>query len=206
MHYCIVVVVMDNITLIATFYNVKPFLPAALRYQPRGVVLLVDDDGKELRENIKSVRKTFGEIVQFEVVKMPKDDIFSIAKATVEMIDKNKTPGTKIVVSVGGGSRSLANAVLLGCYARPDRVFKIVSNGIKDNDVISLPTLSYNIGSTKRELLAKMQDRRNRTILQIAKEMRKTRGMIYQHLKELKDHGYLDDDYGITDAGKLALL
>jgi CRISPR locus-related DNA-binding protein len=124
----------------------------------------------------------------------------------VELIDKNKVPGTKIIVSVGGGSRSLANAALLGCYARRDRVFKIVSNGIMDNEVISLPKLSYDIGSTKRDLLAKMQDRRDRTILQIAKEMRRTRGMIYQHLKELKDHGYLDDDYNITDAGKLALL
>jgi hypothetical protein len=36
--------------------------------------------------------------------------------------------------------------------------------------------------------------------------MHRTRGMIYQHLKELKDGGYLDDDYNITDAGKLALL
>ncbi len=206
MYYCIVVVAMDNITLIATFYNVKPFLPAALKYQPRKVVLLVDDDGRELKENIKSVKKTFGEIVQFEMAKMSKDDIFAIAKAMVDLIDKNKAPGTRIVVSVGGGSRSLANAALLGCYARPDRVFKIVSNGMRDNEVISLPKLSYNIGSTKRELLVKMQDRRNRTILQIAKEMRKTRGMIYQHLKELKDHGYLDDDYNITDAGKLALL
>jgi DNA-binding transcriptional ArsR family regulator len=40
----------------------------------------------------------------------------------------------------------------------------------------------------------------------MAKELRKTRGMLYQHLKELKEGGYVDDDFRITDAGRLALL
>ena len=86
---------------------------------------------------------------------------------------------------------------------------RIVTNAAKDNEVISLQKLSYNVGSTKRELLARLEDRRGKTILhilQIAKEMRRTRGMIYQHPKELEDGGYLDDDYNITDPGKLALL
>ncbi len=197
---------MDNVTLIATFFGVPPFLPTIVKYAPRKVVLLVDDDGKELEKNIRTAKDAVGKVVQFEVKKVPKDDLYASARETVRAIDANKAPGTRIIVSVAGGSRSLANAALLGCYARQDRVFKIVASGIKGNEVISLPKLSYNIGSTKRELLAKLQDRRNRTILQIAKEMRKTRGMIYQHLKELEDHGYLDDDYNVTDAGKLALL
>ena len=206
MHYCILYLAMDNVALIATFYSLPPFLPTVVKYQPRKIVLLVDDDGKELNKNIRTAKDAVGKVVQFEARRVPKDDLYSTARETVKAIDTNKAPGTRIIVSVAGGSRSLANAALLGCYARPDRVFKIVASGIKDNEVISLPKLSYNIGSTKRELLAKLQDRRDRTIMQIAKEMRRTRGMIYQHLKELKDHGYLDDDYNVTDAGKLALL
>ena len=30
--------------------------------------------------------------------------------------------------------------------------------------------------------------------------------MIYQHLRELREQGYVDDDFNITDAGRLALL
>lgn len=197
---------MDNVTLIATFYGMPPFLPVIVKFAPRKVVLIVDDDGKELNNNIKTAKSLVGKVVQFEVKKVPKDDLYAVAREMVKIIDENKIPGTKIVVSIAGGSRSLANAALLGCYSRPDRVSKIVGSGIKDNEVIIMPKLSYNLGSTKRELLAKLSDRRNKTIIQIAREMKKTRGMIYQHLKELKDHGYLDDDYNVTDAGKLALL
>ena len=101
----------------------------------------------------------------------------------------------------------MASAALFGAYARPDRVSKIVANAVQERtSLVSLPKLSYNIGSTKRELLAKLESRNDKTIQEIAKEMRKSRGMIYQHLKELKDGGYLDDDYSITDAGRLALL
>ena len=189
---------MDEITLIATFYNVKPFLPAALKYSPKKIVLLVDDDGKEIRENIKAVKKTFGDIVKIEVVKVPKDDVQVIAKTTVDLIDTNKAAGNKIIVSIAAGNRALATAVMFGCYARADRVQRIVTNGAQDNALVSLPKLTYNIGSTKRELLSKLNDRRGRTIMEIAKEMRRTRGMIYQHLKELKDSGYLDEDYNLT--------
>lgn len=197
---------MDNVTLIATFYNTKPFLPAALKFSPKRVVLMIDDTGKEVKENIKAVRKTFGEVVQIEVVNVAKDDVYAAARTTVDLIDRYKSPGSRIIISVAGGSRSMASAVLFGAYARPDRINRIVTNAVKDNEVINLPKLSYNIGSTKRELLAKLENRRGKTILQIANEMRRTRGMIYQHLKELKDGGYLDEEHNITDAGKLALL
>ena len=198
---------MDNVTLIATFYNTKPFLPAALKFSPKKIVLLVDSADKEVKDNIKAVKKTFEEVVQFEVVNVGKDDIYTAAKTTVQIIDANKAPGNKIIVSIAGGNRVLASAALFGAYARPDRVSKIVANATQDSaSLVSLPKLSYNIGSTKRELLAKLESRNDKTIQEIASEMRKSRGMIYQHLKELKNVGYLDDDYNITDAGKLALL
>jgi len=197
---------MDNITLIATFYSPEPFLPAALRFQPKRIVLLVDSGDGKVRENIKAVKKVFERVMQFEVVRVPKDDIHAIAKATVDIIDRNKSPGNKIVVSVAGANKVLTNAVLFGSYARSDRILRIVTNSTKDSEPISLPKLSYNIGSTKRDLLARMEQRKGRTIIEIAKEMHRTRGMIYQHLKELREGGYLDDDYNITDAGRLALL
>ena len=196
----------DNVTLIATFYSPEPFLPAALKYSPKKIVLLVDSGDGKVRENIRAVKKVFERAMQFEVVKVPKDDIHAIAKMTVELIDSNKAAGNRIIISVAGANKVLTNAVLFGSYARSDRIQRIVTNSTQNNEMISLPKLSYNIGSTKRELLAKMEGRKDKTIMQIAKEMHRTRGMIYQHLKELKDGGYLDDDYNITDAGKLALL
>ena len=55
-------------------------------------------------------------------------------------------------------------------------------------------------------LLEKVENRGNKSISEIAKELKKTRGMLYQHLRELQDGGYVDDEFKITDAGRLALL
>lgn len=41
---------------------------------------------------------------------------------------------------------------------------------------------------------------------EIAKKLGKTRAMIYQHLKELKENGYVDGKFEITLAGRLALV
>ena len=40
----------------------------------------------------------------------------------------------------------------------------------------------------------------------IAEKMKKTTGMLYQHLKELRELGYVNEKFEITMAGRLALL
>jgi len=39
----------------------------------------------------------------------------------------------------------------------------------------------------------------------MAKELKKARSMIYQHLCELKDTGYIDEKFNITEAGRMVL-
>lgn len=169
--------------------------------------MLVDSADKEVTDNIKTVKKTFGEVVQFEVVNMGKDGIYTTSKVTVQIIDANKALRNKIIISMAGENRVLVSGALFGAYARSDRVSKIVANAIQDSaSHVNLPKLLYNLDSTKRELLTKLESRNDKTIQEIASEMRKSSSMIYYHLKELKNAGYIDDDYNITDAGKLALL
>ena len=69
-----------------------------------------------------------------------------------------------------------------------------------------LPKLTFGLSSVKRELLEEISKRSNKSISEIAKELDRTRGMLYQHLKELKENGYVDDKFDITLAGKMALL
>ena len=55
-------------------------------------------------------------------------------------------------------------------------------------------------------VLEKIAQSEKKSVAQIAKELKKTRGMIYQHLRELRDTGYIDEKFSITEAGRLALL
>ena len=83
---------------------------------------------------------------------------------------------------------------------------EIVTNSIPGNGLLKLPKLSYNLTEAKRSVLEKIAQSEKKSVAQIAKELKKTRGMIYQHLRELRDTGYIDEKFRITEAGRLALL
>ena len=55
-------------------------------------------------------------------------------------------------------------------------------------------------------MLEKIAQSEEKSVAHIAKELKKTRGMIYQHLRELRDTGYVDEKFNVTEAGQLALL
>ena len=196
---------MEYTTLIATFYSIEPFMPAALAYSPNRIVLLVDSSDKEVRENIEKVQGTFGKVAKVEVVKVNSNDLYAIAHKTVAIIDvENKN--TRIIVNISGGWRVIATGVLLGCFARHARLHEIVTNSVPENGLLKLPKLGYSLTGAKREVLEKMAQSEEKSVAQIAKELKKTRGMIYQHLRELRDIGYVDEKFNVTEAGKLALL
>ena len=87
-----------------------------------------------------------------------------------------------------------------------DRIFKIVTNKTNVNELSELPKLNYNLSTAKREVLTRIVKKDGKPVAQIAKEIGRTKGMVYQHLRELKDAGYVDESFNITDAGRLALL
>lgn len=197
----------ETTKLIATFYNVEPFMPAALKYPSRKIVLIVNKTDAKVRKNIEKIEEFFGRFTEVERVEIREDtEVLEIARKTVEIIDKESRPNVRIVVNISGGVRQLATGVLYGCYARSKEVHRIVSNSADMKSVIELPKLRYNLGAAKYEVLKKIASRGNKSVNEIAKELKKTRGMLYQHLRELGDGGYVDDDFRITDAGRLALL
>jgi CRISPR-associated protein Csa3 len=194
-----------DVTLIATFYSVEPLMPAALAFQPKRILLLVNKLEGDAKQNIEKVKETFGKLVEVKAIKMPQDDIVGFATKMVEILDM-EAKNSLIVVSIGGGWRQAASGALYGCYARPDRVYKIVNNTLEGNKVSELPKLGYSIGTQKVRILEIIAKGNDKTVSQIASQLGKTRGMIYQHLRELREQGYVDDDFNITDAGMLALL
>ncbi|MFA5049858.1 MAG: CRISPR-associated CARF protein Csa3 [Candidatus Micrarchaeia archaeon] len=191
------------VTLISTFYSFEPFLPAMHKYSANKVILMIDKEPKEIvTKAIEKVKDTFGTVAKIEIVKVNGTDLYEIAKTTVDLLEKEK----EVIVNVSGGWKLLAQGVLYGCYARADLVSKIVCNKIEDNSIVELPKLTYNLSEPKRILLEEISNRNGRSISDIADKLSKTRGMLYQHLKELKDSGYVDEKFEITDAGRMALL
>jgi len=190
-------------TLISTFYSFDPFVAAAHAYSPSKIILVVAKDSiPKIQEDIEKVKELYGKVASISIRQVNGSDLFGIAEETVKLLEENK----KAVVNISGGWKLLAQGVLYGCYARPELVEKIVCNNIEENTLVEVPKLSFGLTSAKRELLEEIAKKNGRSVSEIADKLGKTRGMIYQHLRELKEVGYVDEKFEITMAGRLALL
>ncbi|MDO8554343.1 MAG: CRISPR-associated CARF protein Csa3 [Candidatus Micrarchaeota archaeon] len=198
---------MGETVLIATFYSFQPFIAAAHMFSPSKMIILVAEDSlknSKVGEDLAKVKDVYGKVAAIDIVKVPGSDLLAIASKTVELIEANKDNRT--IVNVSGGWKLLAQGALYGCYARKDMVDKIICNNLEDNSIVELPKLTFGLSSTKKELLEEIANRKGRSIAGIAEKLDRTRGMLYQHLKELKENGYVDEKFDITDAGRMALI
>jgi CRISPR-associated protein Csa3 len=67
--------------------------------------------------------------------------------------------------------------------------------------------LSFNLSPTKKMILEIIQDG-NVAVENIAVTVGISKGMTYNHLRELKTMGYVSDEggYSLTDSGRLAVI
>jgi CRISPR-associated protein Csa3 len=86
-------------------------------------------------------------------------------------------------------------------------VQRIVYVTEEDNFLIDFPILSFNISDTKKAILEQIRSGVT-SVAAIALNVGISKGMAYNHLRELKAMGYItgDDGYTITDAGKIAVI
>lgn len=196
--------IVGDTTLIATFYSFEPFVAAAHAYSPSRILLIIGRDSKkDIEKHLEKVHELYGKVAEIKEVEVDPSDIFAVAKRTVELLEKSN----KTIVNVSGGWKLMAQGVLYGCYARPELVEKIVCNELPDiNRLVELPKLTFGLSQAKRELLEEIEKRNGKPIAEIADKLGKTPGMLYQHLKELKEAGYVDEKFEITLAGKMAVL
>lgn len=194
---------MGEITLLSTFYSFEPFVPAAHTFSPTRIILFVDKDITKIKNHLDKVRDLYSRVSSIDIVKVDGSNLIEIATKTIEKLEDSPNP---VIINISGGWKLLAQGVLYGCYARPELVLKIVCNKIEDNTLVELPKLSFGLSSAKKELLVEISKRDGESIASIATKLGKTRGMLYQHLKELKDSGYVDSSFRITEAGRLGVL
>ena len=86
-------------------------------------------------------------------------------------------------------------------------VQRIVYVTEEDNFLIDFPILSFNISDTKKAILEEIRSGVT-SVAAIAVNVGISKGMAYNHLRELKAMGYItgEDGYSITDAGKIAAI
>ncbi|MBU1934554.1 CRISPR locus-related DNA-binding protein, partial [Patescibacteria group bacterium] len=145
-------------------------------------------------------------IAKIKTVFVDSANVLGTVRTVAELIDKETAEGKKVVMNASGGFKLLGHAMLYASFARASKIDKIVCSAMKDARLVELPKLSFGLSDAKLGLLKKLEKRNGRSVDEMAEALGKSRAMIYQHLKELKEEGYVDKEFNITETGRMALL
>lgn len=197
---------MDH-TLISTIYSIEPVMFCITHFNPKKVVLLMDEDTpKEQLDIERMLKETIGTVLDIETVKTSLYDVYSVAKDTVDTIEEEKNHNRKVVVNISGGRKPQALGALFGCYARNDMVEQIVYVTEEKKEIIELPILNFGISQTKRTILEELEQN-HISVKNLSDKIGISRGMTYNHIRELREMGFIDlEKLEITTAGRLAII
>ncbi|MDI3486247.1 MAG: CRISPR-associated protein Csa3 [Methanolobus sp.] len=199
---------MTDSTLITTLYNLEPVLICVTRLSPSKVIILTEEgavDRKVQAEN--TLEATFGKFIEIKKVITSLYDPVRVAKDVADIIEKEHALGRSVLINVSGGRKPQAFGALYGAFARSDMVKKVVYVTEEDNFMIEFPILSFNLSPTKKLILEMIQNG-NVAVENIAATIGISKGMTYNHLRELKTMGYISDEggYSLTNSGRLAVI
>ncbi len=177
------------------------------QFSPKKLVLLREDNPPEEKNNVEQMLKdTFGKFIEIVYQETSLYNVVQVAQDTAEAIDEEKAAGKKVVVNVSGGRKTQALGALFGCYARHHEVERIVYVTQEDHELIDLPILNFGISKTKKQLLETLMEGET-SVKDLALKMGISRGMTYNHIRELREMGFIDQEkLEITSAGKLAVI
>lgn len=150
---------------------------------------------------------TFGKVIEIRKLITSLYDPVQVAQDVADAIEKEHDRGNQVILNVSGGRKPQAFGTLFGAYARSDMVKRIVYVTEEDNFILDFPILGFNISPTKKAILEHIR-LGEKSVSAIAVKVGISRGMAYNHIRELKDMGYISDENGfsITDSGRLAVI
>ena len=197
---------MEN-TLISTIYSLEPVIACITRFSPNKVIILREEDAPEKKlESERMLNETVGKVLEIETKITSIYDVVQIARDTKDIIENENYYERKIVVNISGGEKPQALGALFGSYARHQMVEKIVYVSEEDGHVLDLPILNFGLSKTKLMILQEVKQGEN-SVKNLASKIGISRGMTYNHLRELREMGFIDQNrLEITSAGDLAII
>lgn len=199
---------MPNLTLITTLYTLDPVLVCITRLSPSRVIIITEDGTVDKKAQAEqTLEATFGKVIEIRKLVTSLYDPVRVAQDVASAIEKEHDWGNQVIINVSGGRKPQAFGTLFGAYARSDMVKRIIYVTEEDNNMLEFPILGFNISPTKKAILEHIKQG-EKAISTLAVKVGISKGMAYNHIRELKDMGYISDENGftITDSGRLAVI
>jgi CRISPR-associated protein Csa3 len=199
---------MSNLTLITTLYTLDPVLVCITRLSPSKVIVITEEGAVDKKAQAEhTLEATFRKVIEIKKLFTSLYDPVKVAQDVANAVEREHDMENQVILNVSGGRKPQAFGTLFGAYARSDMVKRIVYVTEEDNFMLEFPILSFNISPTKKAILEHIRQG-EKAVSKIAINVGISRGMAYNHVRELKDMGYISDDDGfmITDSGRLAVI
>jgi CRISPR-associated protein Csa3 len=200
-----------NKILLTNTYSFTPMVGAITKIGPEEVYLIVDkkldDNQKQAREKLKNTFKH----ITFKEIKTSVYETYEIAKEIISAIDKIYNENKEIYIDITSGRKTKSIGIMLGCYARSNKIKDIVYFTQEINKMISLPKLSFDISKRAYDLLVEI-NKKKITLSDLANsdKLNLGRTAIYNNIRDFKEKGFVIEDKDsmlkLTDYGKLLLL
>ena len=196
-----------NTTLISTIYSIEPVMVCITKFSPNKVILLREENAPKAKTKVEeTLLDTIGKFIEIKLLTTSLYDTVKVAQDTADAIDDEKSECNKVIVNISGGRKPQALGALFGCYARHTDVERIVYVTEEDSELIDLPILNFGISRTKKQILEELQNEIT-SVKSLAEKIGISRGMTYNHIRELREMGFIDKEkLIITSAGYLAII
>lgn len=193
--------------LISTVYEKSNSTKFSIRdFNVKKIILLVDKKSDRTQiQTINLIKKAFGDVLEIVEKKIEVYDILSVSKDVIKIIDSIQ-PHHDVYVDISQGRKSQALGVLLACYARSNRVKKIVYWG-PEGEISMLPKLTFNVDNDSKKILREIE--KSNSIVDLARNLKVSRAQLYRDIRNLASNGLLEKDnnkFVLTDAGKIASM
>ena len=199
--------------LLTNTYSFTPMVGAITKVNPDVIYLIVDKTPDEhQQETIKKLKNTFT-YISFKEIKTHVYEIYEISKEIIKHIDKIYTENTEIYVDLTSGRKTKSIAIMIGCYARSQKIKEILYFTQEINRMVYLPKLNFEISKNTFELLD-LISKKELSMAEIAKlaensKLHLGRTAVYNNIRDFKDKGYINEENNklkLTDFGKILLL
>jgi len=197
--------------LLTNTYSFTPMIGAITRVGPDVIYLIMnkksDDKQKKAKEKLKNTFKH----IEFKEIKTSIYEVYEIAKEIIANIDKiYKEEENEIYVDITSGRKPKSIGIMLGCYARSNKIKEILYFTQEINKMVVIPKLSFDISKKTYDLLEEISKKKI-TLPELANsdKLNIGRTAIYNNIRNFKEKGLVkekNDFLFITDYGKLLLL
>jgi len=200
---------MGKRVLIATLYHSDAVMFSVTKLSPDRLILLINKTPDEEQEkSLKIIKDSLGSVLDIKTSRVDIYDIVSIAEKVVDIIDMQPDED-EIYVNLTSGRKTQAMGLLFASYARHDKVKKIAYYPEDKKKIIYLPRISFKLTSSQKRILEYLSKHKGeKSMKELADEIKLSTAMLYRAIDELKDMDLVSTDEGIqlTDAGKIARL